>query len=70
MGLANEATQYILLAESALTFIRAVEIATAREAAYRDVQAMGLSVQKVDSKYPKSNRSYNFSKGKGGDKSI
>ena len=41
MGLQSEATQHILLAESNLTFQRAVEIATAREAAHRDVQAMG-----------------------------
>lgn len=41
MGLLNESTQHTLLAESDLTFERSVEIATAREAAHRDVQAMG-----------------------------
>ena len=41
MGLNNEQTQHALLAESDLTFQRALEVATAREAAYHDAQAMG-----------------------------
>ena len=41
MGLSNETTQHTLLAEADLTFNRAVEVATAREAAIRDAQAMG-----------------------------
>ena len=41
MGLANETTQQLLLAEADLTFNKAVDMATAREAALRDVQAMG-----------------------------
>ena len=39
MGIANSQTQQYLLTESELTFDRAVEIATAREAALRDLQA-------------------------------
>ena len=41
MGLSDDKTQRALLAEADLTFERAVEIATAREATMRDVQAMG-----------------------------
>ena len=37
MGLANENTQHILLAETNLTYQRAVDIATACEMALRDV---------------------------------
>ena len=39
-GLSNDKTQHTLLAEADLTFARAVEIATAREVAQKDVQAM------------------------------
>ena len=39
-GIRNEATQRALLTEADLTFEKGVEIATAREAAARDVQAM------------------------------
>ena len=42
-GLSNAKTQHTLLAEADLTFARAVEIATAREAAQKDIQAMGNS---------------------------
>lgn len=41
MGLSNETTQHTLLAEADLTFEKAVNVASAREAALRDVQAMG-----------------------------
>ena len=41
MGLANGTTQQLLLMEADLNFQKAVDIATAREAALRDVQAMG-----------------------------
>ena len=41
MGLANETTQQLLLVEADLTLNKAVNMATAREAALRDVQAMG-----------------------------
>ena len=40
-GLSNAKTQHSLLTEADLTFARAVEIATAREVAQKDVQAMG-----------------------------
>ena len=40
VGLNNEKIQQILLAETDLTFDKAVNIATARETAYKDVQAM------------------------------
>lgn len=43
MGLLHSSTQRQLLTECDLTFNHAVDIATAREAAIRDVQAMGLS---------------------------
>ena len=43
MGLSSSETQHTLLAEADLTFKRAVEIATAREAARRDVHAMGMA---------------------------
>ena len=41
MGLSNETTQHTLLAEADLTFEKAVDVASAREAALRDVQVMG-----------------------------
>ena len=41
MGLSNSETQRTLLSESDLTFKRALEVASAREAASRDVLAMG-----------------------------
>ena len=41
MGLANETTQQLLLMEADLTFNKAVDMATARGATLRDVQAMG-----------------------------
>ena len=40
MGLCNDKVQQVLLAESDLTFDKAVSMATAREAASKDVQAM------------------------------
>lgn len=40
MGLSNEKVQQVLLAESDLTFEKAVSMASAREAASKDVQAM------------------------------
>ena len=40
MGLANNQVQQVLLSESDLTFEKAVSMATAREAASKDVQAM------------------------------
>ena len=40
MGLANDKIQQVLLAETDLTFDKAVSMATAREAASKDVQAM------------------------------
>ena len=49
MGLSNEGTQHFLPAEPDLTFKRAVDVATAREAAMRDVQAMGVSSHNVHS---------------------
>ena len=50
MGLANETTQQLLLAEADLTFNRAVDMAMAREAELRDVQAMtGGSVHSIRS---------------------
>ena len=64
MGLGDERTQHTLLAEADLTFARAVEIATAREAARRDVQAMGrVAVNKVQHKTPhtKPRNTYNSS---------
>ena len=42
-GLSNDKTQHTLLTEADLTFAGAMEIATAREAAQKDVQAMGNS---------------------------
>ena len=39
-GIKNESTQKALITEADLTFERAVEVATAREAAARDVHAM------------------------------
>ena len=60
MGLSNDKTQHALLAEADLTFTRAVEIATAREAARRDVQAMGkVSVHKVQHSSQKFGKSSN-----------
>ena len=41
MGLSNETTQHILLAEADLIFNKAVNIATAREVVLRNVQAIG-----------------------------
>ena len=51
-GLSNVKTQHTLLAEADLTFVKAVEIAAACEAAQKDVQAMGNStaVYKVSTK--------------------
>ena len=43
MGIAHAQTQHHLLTEADLTFKKAVELATAREAAIRDVSAMGNS---------------------------
>ena len=40
MGLASDKVQQVLLAESDLNFDKAVSMATAREAASKDVQAM------------------------------
>ena len=60
MGLSNDKTQHALLAEADLTFTKAVEIATAREAARRDVQAMGkVSVHKVQHSSQKFGKSSN-----------
>ena len=70
MGLSNEITQHTLLAEADLTFARAVEVATAREAAIRDAQAMGSTggtgtVHHLNKKYnAKSNVSMSKSKNK------
>ena len=70
-GLANGRTQHTLLAEADLTFTRAVEIATAREAAQEDVRAMGNSggnvVYKLNTKSSnaKINNAKNFSAPKG-----
>ena len=51
MGLANGTTQQLLLTEADLNFEKAVDIATAREAALRDVQAMsGETVNRVQSR--------------------
>ena len=67
-GLSNTKTQHSLLAEADLTFAKAFEIATAREVAQKDVQAMGNNpnaVYKVRSQpnTTKSNSS-NYQKGK------
>ena len=68
-GLSNDRTQHTLLAEADLTFARAVEIATAREAAQKDVHAMGNStgnaVYKVRTKPHVSNNAKEFSSAKG-----
>ena len=59
-GINNEATQRALLTEQNLTFEKAVEIATAREEAAKDVMAMGrqpLGVNKVDKPFPKNKQS-------------
>ena len=56
MGLSNEGTQHFLLAEPDLTFKHAVDVATAREAAMRDVQTMGVSSHNVHS--IKSNQNF------------
>ena len=64
MGLSSSETQHTLLAEADLTFKRAVEIATAREAAHKDVQAMGQSSIFSVSTKPKmrtNNRSFAYS---------
>ena len=44
MGLASEKIQQVLLAESALTLDKALSMATAREAALKDVQAMASGI--------------------------
>ena len=59
-GINNEATQRALLTEQNLTFEKAVEIATAREEAAKDVMAMGrqpLGVNKVDKPFSKNKHS-------------
>ena len=59
MGLSDDKTQRALLAEADLTFERAVEIATAREATMRDVQAMGgMTVHNVQRQTKKSHNSH------------
>ncbi|XP_076049435.1 uncharacterized protein LOC143030158 [Oratosquilla oratoria] len=53
MGLASDKIQQVLLTESELTFEKAISMATARETALKDVQAMaGGSVHYVPSKQP------------------
>ena len=72
MGIASEATQHALLSEKNLTFDRALEMATAREAATRDVQAMGGAsnmIARVKEDYDNSSRSTNFVKSKSNFKS-
>lgn len=63
MGLSNKETQHALLAESDLTLDRALEIATAREAATRDVQAMaGSAVYSVKTGEEKNQKKYHSGK--------
>lgn len=70
-GIRDEATQRALLTESNLTFDRAVEIATVREAAAKDVQAMGRApnVLAVGNQIPKKFSS-SPSKPKGGKSEV
>ena len=58
MGLYNKETQHALLSESGLTLERAIHVATAREAATRDVQAMtsSMSVHEIGDRQYKKDR--------------
>ena len=59
MGLANETTQHTLSAEAKLTFTCAVELATAGEAAVRDVQAIEGAIHNTHLRPPRKNKSFN-----------
>lgn len=71
IGLANRSTQQILLSEAQLTLTRAVQVATARESAIRELEASHptnsnsnatTTVNKIDKNYNSKSKNQNYSK--------